>query len=73
MKTKVTIYQNKRNPNKYIEVHNDGCYHNSVRQFLHWSNGVKYFVGDRRLHRWRANNLKELLEDYSKVIDNLTN
>ena len=66
-KTKVTLYQNKRNSNKYIEVHNDGHYHNTVRQFLEWDNGVKYLVGDRRLHRWRAENLRELLEDYKAI------
>ena len=62
--TTITLYQNKRNSNKYLEVHNDGHYHNSVRQFLKWSNGVKYFTGDRLLHRWRRENLNELLEDY---------
>ena len=66
-KTNVTLYQNKRNEHKYIEVHNDGHYHNSVRQFMHFENGVKNFTGDRKLHRWRVGNLKELLEDYNKV------
>lgn len=66
-KTKTTLYQNKRNPNKYLEVHNDGHYHNTVRQFLKWPNGVKYVTGDRKLHRWRIGNLKELLEDYKEV------
>lgn len=60
----IKIYRNLRNPNKYIEVHNDGYRHNSVRQYLEWSNGVKYYVGDRKLHRWRKENLQELLEDY---------
>lgn len=66
-KTKVTIYQNKRNANKYLEVHNDGHYHNTVKQFIQHPNGVKYFTGDRRLHRWRAENLRELLEDYNEA------
>lgn len=61
----IKIYQNKRNKNKFIEVHNDGHYHNSVRQFMYWKeNDVKYLVGDKKLHRWRIENLKELLEDY---------
>jgi hypothetical protein len=34
MKTVVKVYRNKRNNNKYIEVHNDGHYHNSVRQYI---------------------------------------
>ncbi len=29
--TVITIYQNKRNENKFLEIHNDGHYHNSVR------------------------------------------
>lgn len=61
---KVTIYQNKRSANKFLEIHNDGHYHNSVRQFMKWSNGVKNFTGDGLLHRWRKQNLKELLTDY---------
>lgn len=67
--TTVKIYVNKRNPNKKLEVHNDGHYHNSVKQFMHYENvGVKNFTGDRRLHRWRKQNLAELLEDYMEDI-----
>lgn len=62
--TTIKIYKNKRNPNKKIEIHNDGHYHNSVRQFMSWNNGVKNLLGDRCLHRWRKKNLNELLEDY---------
>lgn len=62
--TTITIYQNKWNTNKYIEVHNDGHYHNSIRQYMKWSNGVKNFTGDSLLHRCKKKNLKELLEDY---------
>lgn len=65
--TTVKVYRNKRNGNKYIEVHNDGHYHNTVKQFMAWSNGVKNLLGDRRLHRWRKKNLTELLEDYQEV------
>ena len=64
----IKTYQNKRNENKYLEVHNDGHYHNTVRQYMKWNNGVKNFTGDKRLHRWRAKNLRELLEDYKEVI-----
>ena len=28
--TTIKVYRNKRNPNKYIEVHNDGHYHNCI-------------------------------------------
>ena len=69
-KTTIKLFSNKRNPNKYIEVHNDGYSHNTVRQFMKWNNGVKNFTGDKRLHRWRKENLKELLEDYKEVKEN---
>ena len=66
--TTIKIYRNKRNPNKYIEVRNDGYYHNSLRQYMEWKDeSVKNLLGDRRLHRWKAKNLKELLEDYEEV------
>lgn len=75
--TAVQIYRNKRNSHKYIEVHNDGHYHNSVRQYLYWDRNVvtdepllppvKNMVGDGKLHRWRKKNLKELLEDYEPM------
>lgn len=67
MATTIKTYRNKRNKNKYIEVHNDGHYHNSVKQFMKWSNGVKNLLGDRCLHRWRKVNLNELLKDYKEI------
>lgn len=67
MKTTIKLYSNKRNPNKYIEVHNDGHSHNTVRQYMKWNNGVKNLLGDRKLHRWRKKNLEELLSDYKEV------
>lgn len=67
-KTTVKIYRNKRNENKYLEVHNDGYGHNTVKQFLKWKNGVKYLTGDRCLHRWKKSNLNVLLEDYELVV-----
>ena len=63
----IKTYQNKRNENKYLEVHNDGYYHNSVRQYMKWNNGVKNLLGDKKLHRWRIKNLKELLSDYKEI------
>lgn len=63
----VSFYRNKRNENKYLEVHNDGHYHNTVRQFMLCRNGVKNMTGDGFLHRWRKNNLLDLLEDYEKI------
>ena len=74
---KIRTYRNKRNPNKFIEVHNDGHYHNSVKQYIYWEANVitgerllkpvKNLLGDRKLHRWRKANLNELLEDYEEV------
>lgn len=66
--TTTKIYRNKRNKNKFIEVRNDGHYHNTVRQYMFWKNaGVKNLLGDRCPHRWKARNLKALLEDYELV------
>ena len=62
------IYRNKRNPNKYLEIHNDGYYHNAVKQFMYWaSTNVRNNLGDRCFHRWRARDLRELLKDYEEV------
>lgn len=61
--TTTKYYRNKRNGNKYLEVKNDGYYHNTVRQFLQWGK-TKNYTGDRCLHRWRINSLRALLEDY---------
>ena len=64
----IRTYQNRRNENKYIEVHNDGHYHNTVRQFMFLEKfGVENLLGDRKLHRWRIGNLRVLLEDYRLV------
>lgn len=74
--TTIKIYRNKRNPNKYLEVHNDGHYHNSLKQYMFWSKNpdgavlsdpIKNVTGDRKLHRWRKENLNVLLEDYELV------
>ncbi len=69
--TTVKIYRNKRNCNKYLEVRNDGHYHNTVRQMMFWTVPMRCLnlLGDRVLHRWKAKNLKELLEDYTEVND----
>ena len=61
--TTIRVYRNKANHNKYIEVRNDGYYHNTVRQYMQWGE-VKNLLGDRCLHRWRKGNLDTLLEDY---------
>lgn len=63
--TTISIYQNDQNINKFLEVHNDGFYHNAVRQFMSYPNGVKNLTGDKNLHRWKKKNLNELLSDYS--------
>ena len=66
MKTTIKIYRNIRNSHKYIEIHNDGYYHNSVKQYMYFDEvNIKNELGDRCLHRWRKNNLIELLKDYS--------
>ena len=76
MSVTTITYRNKRNPNKYLEVHNDGHYHNSLKQYMFWSKNpdgailsdpIKNVTGDRKLHRWRKENLNMLLEDYELV------
>lgn len=67
--TTIRTFRNRSNPNKFIEVHNDGRYHNSVFQYMYWEANiitgehllkpVKNLLGDRKLHRWRKANLNE--------------
>ena len=38
--TTIQVYRNRRNSNKYIEVHNDGHYHNSLKQYIFWEKNV---------------------------------
>ena len=66
--TTIKIYVNKYNSNKFLEVRNDGWYHNSVREFMGWSSSkVINRLGDGYLHRWRISSLKALLEDYVEL------
>ena len=65
--TEVKTYRNKRNPNKYVEVHEDGYGHRSAKQYMEWDNGVKNELGDTNLHRWKKGNMEDLLEDYEEV------
>lgn len=65
--TIVSIYRNKWNKNKFIEVHNDGWRHNTVRQFMLFEDAVvQNLMGDKYLHRVKAALLKEMLEDYER-------
>lgn len=75
--TTVMIYRNKRNPNKYVKIHNDGYYHNSLKQYMYWKrniitgelleNPIKNMMGDGTLHRCNKAVLNELLKDYDLV------
>lgn len=66
--TEVKTYRNKKNPNKYVEVHEDGHGHRSAKQYMKWKEaGVKNPTGDGNLHRWRKGNMDDLLEDYEEV------
>ena len=71
MKTEIKVYRNKRNENKYIEVHYDG-YHRTLRQYMQWKTEkgiVKNILGDGKLHRWSAKDFKSLIEDYEECND----
>lgn len=64
-KTIVKYYVNKINRNKYLEIHNDGYGHKTVKQFMNWNRTrVTNYTGDGNFHRWRKYNLDVLLEDY---------
>lgn len=66
--TKIRKFENKRNPNKKLEVHEDGYGHRSAKQYMEWpSTGVKNPTGDGNFHRWRKQNMNELLEDYNEI------
>lgn len=58
--TKIRTYRNKRNPNKFIEVHNDGHYHNSVKQYMYWEakqisrNRAQLPCTRRQLYVWQS-------------------
>lgn len=67
-KTEVDTYRNKRNPNKYVEVHRDGYGHRSAKQYMHWDEtDLTNPTGDGNLHRWSKGNMDELLDDYEPV------
>lgn len=63
----ITVYQNKYNNNKFIEVHNDGHRHYSVKQYMKWSSGKTSLTGDGHLHRMSKSYLTELLKDYKAI------
>ena len=74
-----TIYRNKMNRNKYLEVVHYPCGHYHVVQFIRFSPRTSYngkeiinynggtFKFPRHRCRWRLSNLKVLLEDYEIV------
>lgn len=70
-KTTVSTYRNKRNGNKYVEKHEDGYGHRSLKQYMKWDRDdgevIKNPTGDGNLHRWHKDNADELLEDYEEV------
>lgn len=61
----VIYYQNKENPYKFIELHNDGHYHNSVKQFI--SKNGKHIVINP-CYRMKKKALMDLLKDYEEII-----
>ena len=69
------IYQNIRNPNKYLNVVRYKCGHYYACQYLRWEadetptgtvvvNYTGVVRNRRRRWRWRVKNLKALLQDY---------
>lgn len=46
--TTIQVYRNRRNSNKYIEVHNDGHYHNSLKKCTTCAEGIRCDRNDRQ-------------------------
>lgn len=65
--TTIIYYQNKENPYKFIEVHNDGHYHNSVKQFIA-KNGKHIVINP--CYRMKKKAFMELLNNYEEVTYN---
>lgn len=68
------VYQNKRNPNKFVEVKKGSDGHSYVRQFMQWDteNGtVKNYNASKsnrgRYHRATQQTINQILEDYTEV------
>lgn len=65
---KCAIFVNKRNFNKRLDVHYDEDGHYTVKQFiLNPNTGYRNYTGDGNFHRWRKDNLMELLQDYRRM------
>ena len=63
--TTIRLYRNRRNDFKWLEIHEDGEGHRSVRQFIHFPDtAICNLTGDGMLHRWRKSYLDEVLKDY---------
>lgn len=65
----IEIWRHKTNARKHLEIHKDGYYHYSVKQFILTDDGDRSYTGDRCLHRWRKKDLCELLKDYHYLYD----
>lgn len=74
------VFQNKRNPHKYLNVAHYKCGHYYVAQYIRWEANetpshetVILNTGNirnrRRRHWWKVGNLKALLEDYTKLYE----
>lgn len=70
----VKQYRNRRNPNKYIEVKDEGEGHQSARQYMKWDTSegeVKNYNGSKssrgRYSRVRKDTLNQMLDEYDEV------
>ena len=66
MKTQISIYQSKKNPCKFVEIHTDGYGHRSFKRFTRWQNGVTCHH-DTSLSRLYKSDIQALLKDYVLV------
>lgn len=62
-----TIYRNKRNEHKFLEVVTYDPGHVYMVQFIRWDNGIVNRVGDNRRHRVSRDTLSSILDDYEEA------
>lgn len=74
----IRTYQNRRNPNKFVEVKKASDGHSYIRQFMQWDTDqgtVKNYSGAidakrGRYHRATQRTINQILEDYDEI-DNI--
>ena len=71
----IKTYQNKRNPNKYIDVKHTNDRHYLWRQRMSWRIGVTNYIGTKKggYKRQSKKTIEEVLQDYTLLYTHYTN